>query len=86
MENGGAEKYYLALVEGSVQVPSQQVWKSPDWMHGRVAAGNKLPGEPSVVGRIEVAMEWDPHQSKSLAWNDGTGASDILKVNNEHNE
>ena len=60
LHEGGAEKYYFALVEGFVKVPVERIEKSPTWIH---EANELQQGQ----GRIEVAVRWDESQRKSLS-------------------
>ena len=60
LQEGGAEKYYFALVEGFVKVPVERIEKSPTWVH---EANDLQQGQ----GRIDVAMSWDESQRRSLS-------------------
>lgn len=66
LEEGGTEKYYFALVRGEVQVPTETIQKSSDWMVGPMADGR---------GRIQIAMYFDKRKWKAMPWNDGSEAN-----------
>eukprot|EP00927_Polykrikos_kofoidii_P028430 TRINITY_DN24827_c0_g3_i1.p1 TRINITY_DN24827_c0_g3~~TRINITY_DN24827_c0_g3_i1.p1 ORF type:complete len:730 (+),score=123.94 TRINITY_DN24827_c0_g3_i1:134-2323(+) len=64
LEKGGTEKYYLALVHGTVQVPTEPVWKSSTWLHS----------EEGGRGKVEISQRWDGR--KSVAWDKGEGPAE----------
>eukprot|EP00930_Biecheleria_cincta_P013144 TRINITY_DN11875_c0_g1_i2.p1 TRINITY_DN11875_c0_g1~~TRINITY_DN11875_c0_g1_i2.p1 ORF type:complete len:778 (+),score=122.43 TRINITY_DN11875_c0_g1_i2:143-2476(+) len=68
-EEGGTEKYYLALVHGEVELPKAQTQHSPDWLHEPIT---DLLGER---GRIEIAcfVTRVAGVNKAIPWNDGKG-------------
>eukprot|EP00933_Yihiella_yeosuensis_P050319 TRINITY_DN48100_c0_g1_i1.p1 TRINITY_DN48100_c0_g1~~TRINITY_DN48100_c0_g1_i1.p1 ORF type:complete len:410 (+),score=66.75 TRINITY_DN48100_c0_g1_i1:698-1927(+) len=67
LEQGGSEKYYLALVQGEVKLPSKRIEKTKDWIHE--------PGQNQQwgsCGRINITMKFDEAHGKSCPWHDGS--------------